>query len=263
MGFISDLLGGSDKSQAATDAANIQAGATAGQVNESRRQFDVIQKLLAPYVNAGTNSINAQGNLIGLNGNDNQQSAINNIQNGPQFQALQQQGERSILQNASATGGLRGGNTQSALAQFSPQLLNQLIQQRFQNYSGLTNLGENAAAGVGAAGQNATNSINSANQNAANAQAGAVITAGNQQSNTVNSLLGLGGTLATLFSDENIKSNIKRIGTHKKGFGIYEYIKFGQREIGVLAQEVMQILPKAVTHHTTGYLMVNYSMLES
>ncbi|WP_449405980.1 hypothetical protein [Massilia phosphatilytica] len=37
----------------------------------------------------------------------------------PRFQALQQQGNDAILANASATGGLRGGNVQGALGQFS------------------------------------------------------------------------------------------------------------------------------------------------
>lgn len=263
MGFVSDLLGGSDQSDAAAQAANIQAGSSANQVAESKRQFDFVQKLLAPFVNVGTSAVNAQGNLSGLNGNDAQQTAIDGIQNGSQFQSMLQQGNRNILQNASATGGLRGGNTQSALAQFSPQLLNQLIQQQFSNYGGLANTGQNAAAGVGNASANTTSSINSANQNLANAQAGAAITAGNQQSNTVNSALGIAGTLASLFqfSDSHLKSDVKRIGTHKKGFGIYEYIKFGKREVGVLAQEVMKVIPEAVKLHESGYLMVNYSML--
>jgi hypothetical protein len=261
MGFVSDLLGGSDQGQAATDAANIQAGSSAAQVAESRRQFDFVQKLLAPFVNVGTNAVNAQGDLSGINGNTAQQTAIDGIQNGSQFQSMLQQGNRNILQNASATGGLRGGNTQSALAQFSPQLLNQLIQQQFSNYGGLTSTGANAAAGVGNASANSTSAINSAMQNTANAQAGAAITNGNTQSNTVQSVLGIGATLAGLFSDERLKSDVKRIGTHKKGFGIYEYIKFGKREVGVLAQEVMKVIPEAVKLHKSGYLMVNYSML--
>jgi len=90
---------------------------------------------------------------------EGQQQAINAIQSGPQFQAMTQQGENAILQNASATGGLRGGNVQGALAQFRPQLLNQLIDQQFSRLGGLTSLGQNAAAGVGNAGMATGNSI--------------------------------------------------------------------------------------------------------
>ncbi len=49
-------------------------------------------------------------------------------------------------------GGLRGGNTQGALARFRPELLNQFINQQYGRLAGLTELGQNAAAGVGSAG---------------------------------------------------------------------------------------------------------------
>ena len=58
-----------------------------------------------------------------------------------------------MLQRASATGGLRGGNIQGALAQFRPQMLNSLIEQQYGRLGGMTALGQQSAAGVGAAGQ--------------------------------------------------------------------------------------------------------------
>lgn len=74
---------------------------------------------------------------------------------------------------------------------------------------------------------------------------------------SIASLFGGGG----LFSDERLKSNIVKVGEHPKGFGIYEYDKFGQRERGVMAQEVQKVIPEAVTMHESGYLMVNYGMI--
>jgi hypothetical protein len=81
-----------------------------------------------------------------------QQQAISQFEQSPMFQALARQGEEGILQNASATGGLRGGNVQGALAQFRPALLNQQIQQQLETLGGISRLGQNAAAGVGTAG---------------------------------------------------------------------------------------------------------------
>jgi len=81
-----------------------------------------------------------------------QQQAISQLEQSPTFQALARQGEEGILQNASATGGLRGGNVQGALAQFRPALLNQQIQQQLSTLGGISSLGQNAAAGVGNAG---------------------------------------------------------------------------------------------------------------
>ena len=62
-------------------------------------------------------------------------------------------------------------------------------------------------------------------------------------------------------SDARLKSNIRRVGTHRRGIGIYEYEIFGRREIGVLAQEVAKVLPSAVHIHPEGYMMVDYGAL--
>ncbi|MEX3015098.1 tail fiber domain-containing protein [Gymnodinialimonas hymeniacidonis] len=64
-------------------------------------------------------------------------------------------------------------------------------------------------------------------------------------------------------SDERLKEDIVRIGTTEAGFGIYEwsYIGSDQRFRGVMAQEVMQYRPDAVTPMLGGYLAVNYDAL--
>lgn len=110
---------------------------------------------------------------------DPQQQAINEIEQGAAFQALAQQGENAILQNASATGGLRGGNTQAALAQFRPALLNQFIEQQYGRLGGMVKIGQASAAGVGAAGQEAATNIGNALTNVGQAQAGAALAKGN------------------------------------------------------------------------------------
>lgn len=169
-------------SSSSRDAANTAAGAQtqASQlgIDEQRRQFDQIQQLLSPFVTAGTGALGAQQNLLGTNGASAQQSAIAGIQSSPQFQALQQQGNDAILANASATGGLRGGNTQGALAQFSPALLSQLIDQQYSRLGNMTNLGQNAAAGVGNAGLSTGNQITSLLGQQGAATAGAAIAGG-------------------------------------------------------------------------------------
>jgi hypothetical protein len=69
------------------------------------------------------------------------------------------------------------------------------------------------------------------------------------------------GSAAIGFSDRRLKSNIKRIGTHKLGIGIYEYDIMGKHDIGVMAQELMQVMPDAVHQHPSGYFMVDYGRL--
>jgi hypothetical protein len=86
-------------------------------------------------------------------GQSAQQQAIAALQASPQFQALQQQGENAILQNASATGGLRGGNVQAALAQFRPQILSSLIDQQYSRLGGLSSMGQLTNQNIASMGQ--------------------------------------------------------------------------------------------------------------
>ena len=186
------VVGGVVSSQAqkssAKSAAKSQADANEASIAEQRRQFDAVQELMKPYVNAGTQGLSGQQDLLGLNGADKQQAAIDAINNSSAMQTYLQQGENSILQNASATGGLRGGNTQSALSQFRPQLLNQLVNQQYQNLGGLTSLGQNAAAGVGNAGMQSANNISSLLQSTGQANAGSALAQGQANANMWNSV---------------------------------------------------------------------------
>jgi hypothetical protein len=72
---------------------------------------------------------------------------------------------------------------------------------------------------------------------------------------------GAAGGFGALFSDRRLKSNIVKVGDHPLGIGIYEYDIFGNRERGVMAQELMQVMPDAVHQHPSGYFMVDYGRL--
>jgi hypothetical protein len=149
------------QADAASEAAGIQAGAAGEGIAEQRRQFDALQALLKPYTEAGLPALQQQQALLGLQGPEAERAAIERIRGGETFQALTQQGEEALLQRASATGGLRGGNIQGALAQFRPALLNQAIEQQYGRLGGMTQLGQRSAAGVGAAGmESGTNVAN-------------------------------------------------------------------------------------------------------
>lgn len=148
----SQLIGSTMQASAAGDAASIQAGAAEAGIAEQRRQFDALQALLKPYTEAGLPALEAQQAFLGLRGPEAERAAIERISGGERFQELTRQGEEALLQRASATGGLRGGNVQAALAQFRPQVLNQLIEEQYGRLGGMTTLGQRSAAGVGAAG---------------------------------------------------------------------------------------------------------------
>ncbi len=155
------LVSGLAQADAAQSAAAAQAGASEAGIAEQRRQFDAVQKLLEPYVTAGTGAIGQlqpfqqagaqafqqQQAIAGLLGPEAQRQAISQIESSPFLQSQIQRGEEALLQRASATGGLRGGNLQAALAQFRPQMLQQAIEQQYGRLGGF------AGAGLGVAEQ--------------------------------------------------------------------------------------------------------------
>lgn len=192
--------GANQQKKAAASASKAQTKAADAQIAESQRQFDEVRKLLQPYVDAGKGSLGQQQALIGLSGPQAQQSAIEALQASPQMRALIQSGENAILQNASATGGLRGGNVQAALAQFRPQVLSSLIESQYAKLGGLTSLGQNAAAGVGNAGMQSSAQISQALGNIGSAQAGAALAGG--QANA--GLAGAFGNAAGMLAGSNL-----------------------------------------------------------
>lgn len=176
------IVGGVMSSNAQKDAANTAAGAqtqaTQLGVAEQQRQFDSLQKLLAPYAQAGQGSLAAQQDLTGANGPEAQQKAITALQQTPAFTSQLKIGENRILANASATGGLRGGNVQAALGLFSPQLLSQTINDQYNRLGGITSIGQNAAAMTGNAGMQLGSNVSGLYQQAGAAQAGAALAGG-------------------------------------------------------------------------------------
>jgi len=268
-GIVGSVASGAIQSSAAKKAAGAQTKSANAQIEETRRQFDLVQSLLKPYVTAGTGALQGQLDLMGLGGGggtapsiqtiagtagtpgvrnfgndrgfpgsitttggtlgtperysvngqtfdtmqeaqtyadanktggmsaaDAQKAAISGVANGEQFQALAKQGEYGILANAAATGGLRGGDTQGALAQYRPQMLQSLIQQQLANLGGIAANGQNAAAQTGTAAQNAGQQVNSSLGNVGQAQAGSALASGQAWSNAGSNILQTLGGLA-------------------------------------------------------------------
>jgi hypothetical protein len=74
---------------------------------------------------------------------------------------------------------------------------------------------------------------------------------------------GLFSLAAAAISDVRLKRDIERVGIYMPGVWIYEfsYIWGGARHIGVMAQEVLGVMPEAVFEREDGYLMVDYAAL--
>ena len=64
-------------------------------------------------------------------------------------------------------------------------------------------------------------------------------------------------------SDVRLKEDVQRIGTTVFGLPLYHFKYIGAPETyeGVMAQDVLQVMPDAVSRGTDGYYRVNYGAL--
>ena len=190
------IMGANAQKDAASSASGAQIAASKLAQEGIDNRVNQFMTLLAPYTNAGVVGMDGMLGLMGLNGPAIQQKAISGIQSSPGFTSALRAGENSILQNASATGGLRGGNTQAAMAQFAPELLSQQINQRFSQLGGLATLGQNSALGLGQAALGAQNSIANLQMQSGAAQAGNYLAQGSANANMFGSIGGALGNFA-------------------------------------------------------------------
>jgi len=193
---VGGVLSSNAQKSAAKTAANAQTQATSESMAEQRRQFDAIQTMFRPYVEAGGGALARQLDLTGVSGPEAQQRAIQAIEMGPEFAALTRSGEEAILQNASATGGLRGGNVQASLAKYRPEVLSSLINQQYQRLGGLTQLGQASAGMQAASGQAFANNASNLFMQRGDAQANAALARGQADANMWGNIAGSVGFAA-------------------------------------------------------------------
>ncbi len=110
-----------------------------------------------PYTLAGSDAIGQINQLTNGSMTADQLSA--QIMQNPLYAARYNNGQEALLQNAAATGGLRGGNTRRGLADFGSDTLAQVYQQILGNLGSVANLGLGAQGQVTGVGQNTANAV--------------------------------------------------------------------------------------------------------
>lgn len=201
--LIGDVVGGvtgtTQQAQAAERAAGIQAGLSQQGIDEQRRQFDEYMRLMAPYLGAGTGALSQMQALSGLSGAQAQADAIRSIEQGPTFAALAKQGEEAMLQRAAATGGLRGGNLQAALAQFRPQMLQNEINSQYSRLAGLAQGGLGSAQNIGGQGMGMASNIGNLLGQMGAARAGGIMAGGSVPRQSFGDLLTIAPIVMGMF----------------------------------------------------------------
>jgi hypothetical protein len=266
-GDLSGQNEGKKAKDAASKAAKIQEEAELTGIGEQRRQFDITQESFRPFQEAGVAAIGQQQALLGLSGDEAQQSAFDQFNQSPGQQFLRNRAQKNLLRNSAAIGGLGGGNVRSALVQQGVGFAQQDFNNQFGRLGQLAGQGQAATQSVGQFGQNATNNIQQGINQAGQARASGIL--GRQQASAQQQqqLLQTGATALSFFSDPKLKTNKKVIG-EKSGHKIWswtwnelaESIGLSGNDRGVMADEVKRINPDAVSVRD-GFMVVNYEMI--
>lgn len=268
-GFIRKATGAKQAAQAAERAAGTQAD----YLRESR-DYLMERERLPTELREG--ALGQYGALFGI-GEGDPQKALEKLQASPLYQetlgatlAGREAGEEALLRQASATGGLRGGTSQQAVASFNQGLEEQArlraMQAGLGGLQGLAALPSNAnqiAAMTGGIGETLAQGQTAAANIRQEGSAGAFDLLGplaGQFAGGVAKGLGLtgglgglgaklGGGLAAMFSDVALKKNILyQSGTNHPEIFKYQWdwIDGSGSDSGYLAQEVEKVYPDLV-----------------
>ena len=242
------------------------AQSTAGMNLQAQQQaaqgiYSAGTNLAGQTYQAGTN-LAQQGYQAGIQGSQNIYGANANL------------AQQSYQSGLGAVQSIYGTVSQNTLQNY--QLQNAATLQGISSLQQVAQAGQGLYAGaqnyLANASSSAGNAAQIAGSGAANiAQANTQYATGMAQANASSSA-GIGQLVGTLgaagitaaFSDIRLKSNIKYVG-NENGYNIYtwewkEGYDYGYTK-GVLAQEILELKPKAVIVMDNGYYAVDYSML--
>ena len=189
--FSSTAVGGalgieSSGEKAAQQAAAGQEQAQQAGLAEVSRQFDVTQANLQPFQEAGVGALQQQQALLGIGegGAQAQQQAFNQFNLSPGQQFIRDRAQKNLLRNASAIGGLGGGNVRSALVQQGAGFAQQDFNNQFSRLGQLAGQGQAATTSLGQFGVQAAGQKQQGIVGAGQARASGIL--GSQQAATQN-----------------------------------------------------------------------------
>lgn len=205
MGFLNNIVKGAslgliDDFDGSEGAAAAGRQATADQIAESRRQFDIEQEAIRPFREIGLQNfqtLNALANSPDQTAEGRLQRIRNAFQSSPGFANRLNLGRDQIEQGAAAQGTLFSGNTLKGLERFRQNLAsdefnnfynqyNQIADNRLNRIANLSNTGQTATSQLIDSGRNNSNNIIQAHGNLGQINAAASVAPFNSFLNLVN-----------------------------------------------------------------------------
>ena len=178
-------------STAARRAGHLQAKTATTALQEEQRQFDITQEQFAPFREAGLSALQEQQALLGQGGAEEQQAAFAAFADTPGQQFLRAQQERALVRNASAIGGLGGGNVRTALQEQAFGRAQTDLGQQFNRLSALRTGGQTATQNVASFGAQSVGRAGQLIQDAGAARASGILGSAQARNQGVTQLAGL------------------------------------------------------------------------
>lgn len=256
MGFLSSITGGLSDALFGTGDA-IDAQREAAQVNQEYldKSLDYQKEVQQPVLDLRNQALPQLYGFYDPTNSQGQQQFIDQAQSSPFYKSMINQGEEAVARNAAATGNLRSGSANLALAQNSQNVLQNLVN---QNLSGLSSFAQTPinTSGISNTYQNmGTNAGNSLIQQAQTRQDG------------LGQLLDLGISAASMASDPRLKVNVQHTG-EQNGYPTYTWewndkaaeLGLSGKAYGTMSTDVSRVNPDAVITKN-GYDTVDYSAI--
>lgn len=176
------------QAKGAKEAAKLgNQGAQAG-IDEQRRQFDIFQGNIQPYLGAGTDALSQ---LQALNAGD-----YSGFNESPDYRFAYDQGLQALDRSAAAGGALYSGGADADRIAFGQGLASQQYNNYYNKISDLARLGQNSAVGAGSLGQSSANAISGLYGQMGQNNANAAIGSANAWSNGIAGIAGAIGQYA-------------------------------------------------------------------
>lgn len=172
LGIAGSLIGSSKSARASRDAARIQSQASAASAAEERRQFDITQQNIQPFLKEGQRAVGRLGDIL-LQGGDLNAPDI------PGLDRAKQAGLDAVEGSAFARGQGLSGRTMASLFNQGQSFDFAASRDFLNRLSSLSGGGQTAGTNLGSLGAQSAGRVSSLLQSGGDARASGVVGANN------------------------------------------------------------------------------------
>ncbi len=136
------LLGAGVTAYSASQSASAAEEAASTSADAQTAALNYLKEINALPQELKESALTQLASLYGLTGDSStaQAELVSSIESSPFYESLVSSGEQAVLRNQAATGGLRSGNAQTALAESNQSVLQDLYNQQLSGLSSLAGL---------------------------------------------------------------------------------------------------------------------------